>query len=79
MGFSGNEHSESPILICGVMHLSNNTSSVQAVYNMVKNQGDKASKDVLIKAQIAKTKDIGFGRDAVKISISQAAINLRNK
>lgn len=56
--------------------MSNNTSSVQAVYNMVKNQGDKASRDVLMKAQTAKTKNIGFVRGAVRISISQAAINL---
>lgn len=75
----GNGPSESPILIYGVMHLSNNTSSVQAVYNMVKNQGDKASRNVLMKAQTVKTRGIGFGRYAVKISISQAAIDLKNK
>lgn len=61
------------------MVLSRDISSVQAVYNMVKNQGDKAARDVLMKAQTAKMKDVGFGRDAVKISISQAAIDLRNK
>lgn len=44
----------------GVIDVSNNTSSVQAVYNMVKNQGDKASRDVLIKAQTAKQKILGL-------------------
>lgn len=66
--------------IYGVIALSNNTSSVQSVYNMVKNQGDKASEAVFMKAQAqSKSKDVGFGRDAVKISISQAAIDLTNK
>lgn len=53
---------------------------MQSVYNMVKNQGDKASEAVFMKAQAqSKSKDVGFGRDAVKISISQAAIDLTNK
>jgi len=58
--------------------MSNSTSPVQAVQNMVKSQGDKASKDVLLKAQ-NQPKNIGFGRDAVKLSISQAVIDLKSK
>lgn len=60
--------------------MSNNTSSVQAAYNMVKNRGHKASEAVFMKAQTQnKLKGVGFGRDAVKVSISQAAIDLTNK
>lgn len=48
---------------------------MKAVHDMVKSQGDKASKEVLIKAQA----NTGFGKDAVKVAISQAAIDLKNR
>lgn len=48
---------------------------MKAVHDMVKSQGDKASRKVFIKAQ----NNTGFSRDAFKVAISQAAIDLKNR